>query len=56
MKSSDYPNNWKQIRAEICERAGITRRRVRCECRGECLRHSGRCEESQYDLAESPET
>ena len=45
IKVDDYPKNWKQIRGEIRQRAGITRRRVRCECRGECLRHNGRCEE-----------
>ena len=44
-KASDYPADWKQIRADIWERATTTRRRVRCECLGECLKHSGRCEE-----------
>lgn len=44
-KASDYPEDWKQIRADIWKRATTTRRRVRCECRGECLKHKGRCEE-----------
>ncbi len=44
-RASDYPEDWKEIRADIWERATITRRRVRCECRGECLKHRGRCEE-----------
>lgn len=45
LKASDYPENWEQIKAEIRKRASVTRRRVRCECRGECLKHHGRCEE-----------
>src|ERR1700674_549851 len=45
IKASDYPENWEQIKAEIRERAMTTRRRVQCECRGECLKHRGRCEE-----------
>jgi len=44
-KASDYPQNWKEIRADLWKRAMTTRRRVQCECRGECLKHSGRCEE-----------
>ncbi len=44
-KASDYPENWEQIKAEIRERASVTRRRVQCECRGECLKHRCRCEE-----------
>lgn len=44
-KVSDYPEDWANIRAEIWKRATTTRRRVRCECRGECLKHKGRCEE-----------
>jgi hypothetical protein len=44
-KASDYPKNWKQIVVEIRERASTTRGRVQCECRGECLKHIGRCEE-----------
>jgi len=44
--ASDYPEDWKtNIRADIWGRATTTRRRVRCECRGECLKHKGRCEE-----------
>jgi hypothetical protein len=45
IKASDYPEDWKEIRVCIWKRATTTRRRVRCECRGECLKHSGRCEE-----------
>jgi hypothetical protein len=45
MNARDYHPNWKKIIAEIRERASTTRRRVRCECRGECLKHRGRCEE-----------
>jgi hypothetical protein len=44
-KASDYPEDWKNIRADIWKRATTTRRRVRCECCGECLKHKGRCEE-----------
>jgi len=45
MNARDYHPNWKKITAEVRERASTTRGRVRCECRGECLRHRGRCEE-----------
>jgi hypothetical protein len=43
--ASDYSQDWKNITASIWRRATTTRRRVRCECRGECLKHRGRCEE-----------
>ena len=42
---SDYSPDWKAVTASVRERAMTTRRRVRCECRGECLKHRGRCEE-----------
>jgi hypothetical protein len=45
MKPSDYPTNWKKIRAEILERARNAHGREQCECRGECLKHRGRCDE-----------
>jgi len=40
---SNYPKDWKAIRARILERAGM-----QCECRGECGRHRGRCAARQY--------
>jgi len=43
-----YPENWKQIRVEIRERARNTHGREQCECRGECLKHHGRCEEINH--------
>jgi hypothetical protein len=43
--ASDYSQDWKNITASIWRRATTTRRRVRRECRGECLKHRGRCEE-----------
>jgi len=48
---SDYPEDWKTIRADIWHRAMTTRRRVRCECCGECLKHRGRCEEIRMTWA-----
>lgn len=48
MKASDYPEDWKRIRAQIQERATTTRRRVQCECRGECGKHTGRCDEINH--------
>lgn len=48
----DYPEDWKtKIRSDIWGRATTTRRRVRCECRGECLTHKGRCEEIRMTWA-----
>jgi len=44
-KGSDYPKNWEKIVAEIRERARNAREHEQCECRGECLRHRGWCEE-----------
>jgi len=43
-----YPESWKQIRAEIRERARNAHGREQCECRGECLKHHGRCEEINH--------
>jgi hypothetical protein len=44
-KASDYPENWKQIVAEILNRARNEQSQEQCECHGECLKHHGRCEE-----------
>jgi hypothetical protein len=38
-KTSDNPDDWKQIRVDVWKRAMTTRRRVRCECLGECGKH-----------------
>jgi len=43
--ASDYPQDWKDIRAEVWKRATNTGGGVQCECLGECLTHTGRCEE-----------
>lgn len=40
-----YPTNWKQIGVEIRTRSRNMDGSEQCECRGECLKHSGRCEE-----------
>jgi hypothetical protein len=40
-----YPKDWKQIGIEIRERARNADGLEQCECRGECLKHRGRCEE-----------
>lgn len=45
LNRSDYPQGWEIIKIEIRKRASVSRGRVRCECRGECLKHRGRCEE-----------
>jgi hypothetical protein len=50
-KASDYPEDWPNIRADIWRRATTTRGRVQCECRGECLKHKGRCEEIRMTWA-----
>src|SRR5260370_14381094 len=44
-KTSDYPKNWKQIVAEILNRARNEHDQEQCECHGECLKHHDRCEE-----------
>lgn len=50
--ANDYPADWKtKIRTDIWDRATTTRRRVRCECCGECLTHKGRCEEIRMTWA-----
>jgi hypothetical protein len=42
--STDYPPNWKEIGAEIRNRSRNENDEEQCECRGECLKHRGRCE------------
>jgi hypothetical protein len=44
-KTSDYPENWKQIVAEVRNRARNADGQEQCECCGECKKHRGRCEE-----------
>lgn len=57
-----YPKDWKQIRARILKRAGYRAADfdaedygapARCECLGECARHThtGRCPNVQYGIA-----
>jgi len=41
----DYPANWKEIRLKIRNRSRNSNGGEQCECRGECLKHHGRCEE-----------
>jgi hypothetical protein len=48
VKASDYPQNWKQIVAEILNRAQNEHGQEQCECHGECLKHHGRCEEINH--------
>ena len=43
--STDYLPNWKEIGAEIRNRSRNANGEEQCECRGECLKHRGRCEE-----------
>lgn len=40
-----YPTNWREIGAGIRERSKNVEREEQCECRGECLKHPGRCKE-----------
>jgi len=40
-----YPANWKEIRVHIRNRSKNGDNKEQCECNGECLKHSGRCEE-----------
>src|ERR1700740_1082055 len=47
-KASDYPENWKQIVAEILNRARNKQGQEQCECHGECLKHHDRCEEINH--------
>lgn len=42
---NDYPTNWSDIRIEIRRRSTNEHGKEQCECRGECLKHSGRCGE-----------
>lgn len=51
IKPSDYPKNWKQIRAEILNRSRNARGQEQCECCGECLKHRGRCDEIRHTRA-----
>jgi hypothetical protein len=46
-----YPKDWKQIVAEIRERAQNADGLEQCECSGECLKHHGRCEEINHTWA-----
>jgi hypothetical protein len=50
MNYSDYPENWKDIRAEVLERAKNADGISQCECVGGCEReHKGtRCLHLQY--------
>ena len=50
MNYSDYPDNWKDIRGEVLERAKNADGISQCECLGECEReHKGtRCLHLQY--------
>jgi hypothetical protein len=41
----NYPANWNEIGIEIRNRARNSDGQQQCECRGECLKHGGRCEE-----------
>ena len=43
----DYPTNWKRVIVPaILNRSRNARGQEQCECRGECLKHSGRrCDE-----------
>ena len=41
----NYPASWKEIVAEIRNRSKNADGKEQCECRGECLKHRGRCEE-----------
>jgi hypothetical protein len=50
-KASDYPADWKQIVADILARSRNADGREQCECRGECLKHQGRCEEINHTWA-----
>ena len=47
-KTSGYPEDWKEIVVEIRNRARNKLGQEQCECHGECLKHSGRCEEINH--------
>jgi hypothetical protein len=51
MKASDYPKNWKQIVVEIRSRARNAHGQEQCECKGECGKHHGRCDEINHTQA-----
>lgn len=40
-----YPADWRAIGVEIRDRSKNSDGEEQCECRGECLKHDGRCEE-----------
>lgn len=44
-KNADYPPNWHEISIEVRNRSRNSNGEQQCECRGECLKHHGRCEE-----------
>jgi hypothetical protein len=50
-KKRGYAKNWKQIVAEIRIRARVANGLEQCECRGECQKHRGRCEEINHTWA-----
>lgn len=43
--AGQYPAKWKEIGLEIRRRSRNADGKEQCECHGECLKHSGRCEE-----------
>ena len=43
--ATNYPVDWTTIRAEIRSRSRNEEGKEQCQCRGECLKHRGRCEE-----------
>jgi hypothetical protein len=55
-KLRNYPENWKQIVAEILNRARNERGEEQCECHGECLKHRGRCEEINHTWPKTQKT
>ncbi len=48
LKTGEYPKNWGKIVADTLERARNTHEHEQCECRGECLKHRGRCKEINH--------
>jgi hypothetical protein len=43
--AANYPEHWRELGAEIRTRSRNAYTEEQCECRGECLKHHGRCEE-----------
>lgn len=43
--ASRYPADWKEIGSEIRNRSKNAYGEEQCECRGQCLKHRGRCGE-----------